>query len=131
MIRALAVLSLLGLAQYAPSNPYGKVNATFYPTVTWKGAPKPQGSVYIFRAGPPDRPAKEVGWIHVETLLGYALGVQQLEGTAAEYGCDALGKLDSHLGVGGVPGGGNFLGGSGGLSIVEEIDASCYIFTPR
>jgi hypothetical protein len=33
--------------------------------------------------------------------------------------------------VGGVPGGGNFLGGNGGLSIVEEIDASCYIFTPR
>ncbi|MHB1844315.1 MAG: hypothetical protein ACYCWW_05710 [Deltaproteobacteria bacterium] len=132
MFRPLAIVSLMVFGQFSPSTPYGRVTATFYPATPahpWAAPPRPPNSLEVFR-GAPARPAREVGWVHAESLLGYALGVQMVVGTAAEHGCDAVGNLTSRLGVGGTPGGGSFMV-QGGLGMVEEIDGTCYTYAPE
>ncbi len=133
MLRPVAIAALLSLGQYAPSNPYGKVTATFYPATPaqpWAAPPRPPNSLEVYRGVPP-RPAREVGFVHVESLMGYALGIQLLVGTAAEHGCDAVGNLETRLGVGGTPTAGSPFALQGGLGFVEELDASCFTWVGK
>ncbi len=105
------------------------LDVQFFPTVTWHAPPRAPGSVFVYRAGPPDRPAREVGWFHAELTARYALGIEKILEAAAQHGCDAVGQIESRFAV--EPG---VLGGplprADGMVHYTEIDASCYVFTP-
>jgi hypothetical protein len=98
----------------------------WFPTVTWSAPARAPGSVYLFRAGPPDRPAREVGWIHVEAS-NYGAAVSALVTTAAGHGCDAVGQIQSqYYTVAGTISGG--MTGSVNLVTAVGMDGSCYAF---
>ncbi len=120
---AIALLPiLLGQVFGRPAPPY--LPAEWYPTVTWSAPPRPPGTVYVYRAGAPRRPAREVGWIHVEAFDGYANAVQKLLAAAASHGCDAIGNIQSHFFYQGVEAGITIPYPEPGV----ELEGSCYAF---
>jgi hypothetical protein len=117
MLTSIALLPLL-LGQPA------SLPGWWFPTVTWSAPARAPGSVYLFRAAPPDRPSREVGWIHVEAA-NYGAAVSDLVTTAAGHGCDAVGQIQFQMysAAGTISGG---MTGTVNLVTAVAMDGSCY-----